>query len=84
MKTLQEIKNHYAQELGHEDWKTFLNYYGGRHPEWFEQYYTEICIRAQKAYYIQQITELIEDLQGIHPEYILERLQEEIEPTPKI
>ena len=49
MKNLQEIKNTYAQELGHEDWKTFLNYYGGRHPEWFEQHWTEICIRAQKA-----------------------------------
>ena len=48
MKTLQEIKNNYAQEQGYEDWDTFLNYYGGRHPEWFDQHMTEICIRAQK------------------------------------
>ena len=48
MKTLQEIKNNYAQEQGYEDWDTFLNYYGGRHPEWFDQHWTEICIRAQK------------------------------------
>lgn len=84
METLQEIKNNYAQEQGYEDWEVFLNHYGGRHPEWFDQHWDEICIRAQKAYYIEQITELIKDLQGVHPEYILERLQQEIEPTPKI
>ena len=49
MKTLQDIKNQYAQEHGYEDWKTFLNYYGGRHPEWFDQHWTEVCIRAQKV-----------------------------------
>lgn len=49
MKNLQEIKNTYAIEKGHEDWESFLNYYGGRHPEWFDQHWTEICIRAQKV-----------------------------------
>lgn len=49
MKTLLEINNQYAQEQGYEDWETFLNHYGGRHPEWFDQHWTEICIRAQKA-----------------------------------
>lgn len=47
--TLNTLKNRYAQEQGYDDWKTFLNYYGGRHPEWFEQHWNEICIRAQKA-----------------------------------
>ena len=45
---LQTLKNNYAQEQGYEDWEAFLNYYGGRHPEWFDQHWTEICIRAQK------------------------------------
>ena len=45
---LQTLKNNYAQEQGYEDWVDFLNYYGGRHPEWFDQHWTEICIRAQK------------------------------------
>lgn len=49
MNTLDYIKNTYAQEQGYDNWKAFLNYYGGRHPEWFEQHWTEICIRAQKA-----------------------------------
>lgn len=49
MNTLKEIKKAYAIEQGYEDWETFLNYYGGRHPEWFDQHWTEICIRAQKA-----------------------------------
>ena len=49
MKNLQEIKNTYAIEQGYDDWETFLNYYGGRHPEWFDQHWQEICIRAQKA-----------------------------------
>lgn len=43
------LKNNYAQEQGYEDWETFLNHYGGRHPEWFEQHWTEICIRVEKA-----------------------------------
>lgn len=45
---LQTLKNNYAQYHGYEDWESFLNYYGGRHPEWFNQHWTEICIRAQK------------------------------------
>ena len=49
METLETLKNNYAQEQGYEDWETFLNYYGGRHPEWFDQHWQEICIRAQKA-----------------------------------
>lgn len=49
MENLQEIKNTYAIEQGYEDWESFLNYYGGRHPEWFDQHWIEICIRAQKA-----------------------------------
>ena len=64
METLQEIKNAYAKELGHEDWKIFLNYYGGRHPEWFEQHWTEICIRAQKAS-LEWAAENTEDLKYI-------------------
>lgn len=46
---LETIKNNYAQEQGYDNWEAFLNYYGGRHPEWFDQHWTEICIRAQKA-----------------------------------
>lgn len=46
---LETLKNQYAQEQGYKDWETFLNHYGGRHPEWFEQHWTEICIRAEKA-----------------------------------
>lgn len=48
MKTLKEIKEKYAIEQGYEDWASFLNYYGGRHPEWFDQHWKEICILAQK------------------------------------
>ena len=46
--TIKTLKNTYAQEQGYEDWGTFLNYYGCRHPEWFDQHWTVICIRAQK------------------------------------
>ena len=49
METFLEIKNQYAQEQGHDNWETFLNYYGGRHPEWFDQHWQEICLRAQKV-----------------------------------
>lgn len=49
MKTLENLKNTYSQEQGYDDWEAFLNYYGGRHPEWFDQHWQEICIRAQKA-----------------------------------
>lgn len=45
---LQTLKNNYAQEQGYEDWEAFLNYYGSRHSEWFDQHWREICIRAQK------------------------------------
>ena len=47
MKTLQEIKNHYAQEQGYEDWEDLIE------DNWktilMESHMNEICIRAQKA-----------------------------------
>jgi hypothetical protein len=46
MKTLQEIKNHYAQEQGYEDWEDLIE------DNWktilMESHMNEICIRAQK------------------------------------
>lgn len=46
MKTLQEIKNNYAQELDCKDWQDLIM------KTWsddnMEKYYDEICIRAQK------------------------------------
>ena len=46
MKTIKEIKNHYAQELGCKDWQDLIM------KTWsdddMEKYYDEICIRAQK------------------------------------
>ncbi|QNS40172.1 hypothetical protein H0S70_07095 [Chryseobacterium manosquense] len=48
MKTLQEIKNNYAQEHGCKDWQDLIM------KTWsddvMEKYYDEICIRAQKEY----------------------------------
>ena len=49
MKSLQEIKNTYAQEKGYEDWDelaTITCYTDGYQ---MESYMNEICIRAQKA-----------------------------------
>ena len=46
MKTLQEIKNHYAQEQGYEDWEDLIE------DNWktilMESHMNKICIRAQK------------------------------------
>ena len=47
MKTLQEIKNHYAQEQGYEDWMELQEFHS-RNPLEIESYMNEICIRAQK------------------------------------
>ena len=48
MKTLQEIKNQYAQEQRYEDWEHLLrkNYWNDGD---IEVHWTEICILAQKA-----------------------------------
>ena len=48
MRTLLEIKNHYAQEQGYEDWGD-LRDYNQSDGEEMEYYMNEICIRAQKA-----------------------------------
>ena len=47
MKTLQEIKSHYAQEQGYEDWRELQGFHS-RNPREIESYMNEICIRAQK------------------------------------
>ena len=47
MKTLQEIKNHYAKEQGYEDWRELQEFHS-RNPREIESYMNEICIRAQK------------------------------------
>lgn len=61
MKTYFEIANDFAIEMfpKHDsivDWNSFLNYYGDRHPEWFNQYHREIarryateCVKASLA-----------------------------------
>lgn len=59
MKTLQEIKNEYAQEQGYDDWQAFVYEYGEENPDWhdygqahpnnFHKHMDEICIRAQKV-----------------------------------
>ena len=46
MKTLQEIKNHYAQEQGYEDWHEL--YMLTDSIMIFQMHMNEICIRAQK------------------------------------
>ena len=48
MKTLQEIKNHYAKEKGYEDWRELQEYHS-RDPRGIESHMNEICIRAQKV-----------------------------------
>ena len=48
MKTLLEIKNHYAQEQGYKDWLEYV-YAVNTNQAGFEQVMNEICIRAQKA-----------------------------------
>jgi len=47
MNTLLEIKNHYAQEQGYEDWGLFA--YDVENEIEMEDHMNEICIRAQKA-----------------------------------
>lgn len=50
MKTLQEIKNNYAQEHGYEDWEGLrIEFYGDARPLRIEGFMDEICIRAQKV-----------------------------------
>ena len=87
METLETLKNNYAQEQGYEDWKTFLNYYGGRHPEWFDQHWKEICIRAQKVASEKKI-ERLKSLRSVYDagsgqHNILSLLLNEFETTPE-
>lgn len=50
MKSLQEIKDTYAQEKGYEDWKELREeLYGYMTELRIEAYMDEICIRAQKV-----------------------------------
>ena len=56
METILEIKNHYAQEKGYEDWEVyFINHFASSSFSMtatlsvFEKCMDEICIRAQKA-----------------------------------
>ena len=56
METILEIKNHYAQEKGYEDWEVyFINHFASSSFSMtatlsvFEKCMNEICIRAQKA-----------------------------------
>lgn len=56
MKTLEEIKNNYAQEQGYEDWDNYVLKHFALSKfsmlatiSVFEQRMDEICIRAQKA-----------------------------------
>lgn len=48
MKTLQEIKNQYAQEQGYDDWES-IQFDTLSEGEEMEDHMNEICIRAQKA-----------------------------------
>lgn len=48
MKTLLEIKNQYAQELGYKSWSEIM-FLNNRNPIAVENHMNEICIRAQKA-----------------------------------
>ena len=50
METLETLKNNYAQEQGYEDWEELRRELYGDMPKLrIEEYYDEICIRAQKA-----------------------------------
>ena len=48
MKTLLEIKNHYAQEQGYEDW-TQLVIFNELNADKLDRHWTAICILAQKV-----------------------------------
>lgn len=47
MKTLQEIKDTYAQEQGYEDWVELV-IINELNSDRLDKHWTEICIRAQK------------------------------------
>ena len=63
MKTLLEIKNHYAQEQGYEDW-TELVIINELNADKLDRHWTEICIRAQKSA-LENAAENTEDLKYI-------------------
>ena len=48
MKTLQEIKNNYAQEQGYEDWVDLVIHHELK-ADRLDKHWIEICIRAQKV-----------------------------------
>ena len=64
MKTLQDIKDEYAQEQGYEDWRELRKFQQDYNNLYFERDMNEICLRAQKAA-LKNAAENTEDLKYI-------------------